>query len=74
MKRHILLRAYVDVQRADYQQQGGHDHYLNAGVGVSWLFNRNMRLSATYDYGTRRPTAGLPISESIALLKLRFAM
>ncbi len=72
--RNLLLTAAVDVQQAEYQQGGGRDRYLNLGFGATWLIDRRLRASATWDWSTRRPGSGTAVEEGIALLRLRFAM
>lgn len=46
-KRNLLLKASAGVQQADYFQ-GGHQTGFTAGLGVTWVMNRSMRVSATY--------------------------
>jgi len=72
--RSILLNAAVHVQQADYQQGGGRDRYLGVGLGATWLIDRRLRASATWDWSTRRADGGRAVDEGIALLRLRFAM
>jgi hypothetical protein len=47
--RNLLLSASAGVQRADFLQGGNAQNGYAAGVGVTWLVNRSVRLSATYD-------------------------
>ena len=53
---------------------------VTLGVGATWLMNRRVQLSATYDFTGQRGsgTATLPISgdymRSLALLTLRFGL
>ena len=68
--RNLLLRAYVDYQRADNQQGGGHETIEAAGASATWLMNRNMRLSGSYDYTTKHATSYGTLSESIVMLRL----
>ena len=53
-------RHRLAVQRANFLQGGGHADRLSAGAGATWLINRHMRLSATYDFtdqqGSSSPT------------------
>ena len=46
--RDLLFRASFGVQRADFFQ-GGHQTGTTAGLGVTWVLNRNARLLFTYD-------------------------
>ena len=43
-------RSPPALQHADYLQGGGQSTGFSLGGGVTWLMNRNMRLSATYDF------------------------
>lgn len=60
--RNVLLKASIGLQRADFFQ-GGHQTGTTAGVGITWLINRNARLSFTYDqtdlHGSSVPTEAL---------------
>jgi hypothetical protein len=46
--RDIIFKASIGLQRADFFQ-GGHQMGTTAGFGVTWVMNRNARLSFTYD-------------------------
>ncbi|WP_428483690.1 outer membrane beta-barrel protein [Rhodopila sp.] len=46
--RNVMLTASVGLQQADYFQ-GGRQSGFTAGAGVTWLLNRSVRLSLTYD-------------------------
>ena len=78
--RNVLLQASASVQRADYLPAGGHANSFSLGAGASWLINRNLRLSATYDFtdqhGSSSPTFETTGSymRSIGLLTLRVGM
>jgi hypothetical protein len=79
-QRNVLLRFSAGVQHVDYLQGGGQSNGFSLGAGVTWLLNRHMRLSATYDFtdqtGSSNPTLQTTGSytRSIGLLTLRFAM
>jgi hypothetical protein len=47
--RDLLLRASVGLQRADFFQ-GGNRTGTTAGLGVTWVLNRNARVQFTYDW------------------------
>ena len=47
--RNVLLSASAGLQRADFLQGGGSQNGYLAGAGVTWLLNRSVRLSATYN-------------------------
>ena len=78
--RNVLFRAYAGIQSDDYLQGGGHDSRFSLGGGVTWLLNRNLRLSATYDFTDQRGTANPTLQttgsymRSIGLLTLRVGM
>jgi hypothetical protein len=78
--RNVLLQASASMQYDNYLQGGGHDSRLALGAGVTWLINRNMRLSATYDFPDQHGTASSTLqttgnyTRSIGLLTLRFGL
>jgi opacity protein-like surface antigen len=48
------LQGRAGVQLAQYMQSGsGTQTSFSVGGGVNWLMNRNMRLSADYDFTTQ---------------------
>ena len=78
--RNVLLQASASVQRADFLTGGGHTSGFSLGGGATWLINRHLRLSATYDFTDQRgsnsltaPTTG-NYTRSIGLLTLRVGM
>ena len=80
LSRNLLLQGYAGVQQANFLQGGGTSSGVSAGGGVTWLVNRNMRVSATYDFtdqhGSTSPsvqTAG-NFTRNIGLLTLRLGM
>jgi hypothetical protein len=86
-KRNIFLQARGSLQYAQYLQSGGGSQTgLSAGAGVTWLLNRNVRLSFDYDFtdltgsaNTINPTnlttlTTRPYTQSIAALTLHFAL
>jgi hypothetical protein len=78
--RNVLLQASGSVQRADFLTGGGHTSGFSLGGGATWLINRHLRLSATYDFtdqrGSNSPTAPTTgnYTRSIGLLTLRIGM
>jgi len=74
--RNVLLQASASVQYANYLPAGGHAGSLSLGGGATWLINRHMRLSATYDFtdqhGSSSPTLQTTgnYTRSIGLLTL----
>jgi hypothetical protein len=80
LRRNLLLHAYTGLQHADFLQGSTQQTSVTLGVGATWLMNRRVQLSATYDFTGQRGsgTATLPISgdymRSLALLTLRFGL
>jgi hypothetical protein len=50
--RNVLLHGRMSVELAQYIQDGGTETNYTIGAGVTWLMNRNMRLSVDYDFTT----------------------
>jgi hypothetical protein len=48
--RYIRLNGYVQAQNAEYQQNGGSQTIASVGGGATWLINRTLRASLTYDF------------------------
>ena len=65
---------------ANYLPAGGHAGSLSLGGGATWLINRHMRLSATYDFtdqhGSSSPTLQTTgnYTRSIGLLTLHLGI
>jgi hypothetical protein len=51
--RNVLLQGRAGVQLAQYLQAGTTQTGFALGASVSWLLNRNMRLTADYDFTSR---------------------
>lgn len=79
-RRDLLLQAYASVQHADYLPSGGFANAVSLGGGATWLINRHLRLSATYDFTDQHGTASSTLqttgnyTRSIGLLTLRVGM
>lgn len=77
--RDLLFRASIGLQKADFFQ-GGHQTGTTAGLGVTWVLNRNARLSFTYDqtelHGSSIPTEALVTgySRGMGLVTLRLGL
>jgi hypothetical protein len=77
--RNLILSASGGLQRADFLS-GGAQNGFAAGAAVTWLINRSMRLSATYDVtgvtdshtGSTQVTGDY--SRQVALITLRFGL
>ncbi len=59
--RNVLLRAQGGVFLDEYNG-GGSQSLVSAGVGATWLLNRALRLSATYDFTARLSNGGGVVS------------
>jgi hypothetical protein len=78
--RDVLLSGSATVRQATFNQTGGQQFGIAFGAGVTWLINRNARLSLTYDFSDVR-NAHLPVgtvagdyTRSLTLLTLRFGL
>ncbi len=84
-RRNILLNGHVQLQNADYGSQAlagvattalqsaGTQTIYNAGVGATWLLNRRIELTATYDYNNRHGSGvGGNYTDNIAIASITF--
>ena len=71
--RNILFQARGSADQAAYQQGGGQATILAGGLGVTWLLNRKMQATMSYDH-TRRLSGSTSFSENVVLLHLHFAL
>ncbi|MDR3532869.1 MAG: outer membrane beta-barrel protein [Rhodopila sp.] len=77
--RNLLFKASLGLQQADFFQ-GGHQSGTTASLGLTWVMNRGMRLSFTYDqadlHGASIPTEALATgySRGVGLVTLRLGM
>lgn len=86
--RNVLLQGRTSYLIANYLQGGGSQNAFTVGAGVTWLLNRNLRLSLDYDFTDQTngnpstfngvpnaTTVGTgPFNRNLALLTLRFAL
>lgn len=73
--RNVLLQGRVSVQNASYFQSSTRQTLYNVGASVTWLINRNMRLTASYDFSdSQQNTAPGSYTRNIMLLQLRFGL
>ena len=77
--RELVLSASAGLQHAAFLQGGSQTGYT-IGLGATWMVNRLMRVSATYDlrglsggHAGTQATAG-PSTHSLALLTVRFGL
>ncbi len=52
--RNVLLTASATVRQASFNQTGGQQVGVSFGAGATWLIDRNLRLSLTYDFADVR--------------------
>lgn len=73
--RDVLFRVSFGLQRADFFQ-GGYQVGTSAGLGVTWVLNRNARLSFTYDQTDIHAagTLGIGYSQGVGLMTLRVGL
>lgn len=77
--RDLLFKASIGVQRADFFQ-GGHQTGTTAGLGVTWVMQRNARLLFTCDWtdlrGSSIPTEAAVngYSRGVSLVTLRLGL
>jgi hypothetical protein len=74
--RNILLSGYLGAQRADYLQTTNNETYYGAGAGVTWLVNRNVRLTATDDVTQRESSSnfGPNYFQNVTMLQIRLGL
>jgi hypothetical protein len=82
----VQLRASGALYLDDYAQHQGNQSLYTVGTGATWLVNRNMQLTASYDFTSRQSTGsatlgiipgqvlGLNYSENRYLLQLHLAL
>ena len=78
--RNVVLTAAATVRQATFNQTGGQQLGLGFDTGATWLINRNLRLSLTYDFTDIR-NAHLPAgsvagdyTRNLTLLAVRVAL
>lgn len=77
--RDLIFRASAALQRADFFQ-GGHQSGVSVGVGVTWVLNRNARVSFTFDQSDLRGSriandvAATGYSRGVGLMTLRLGL
>ena len=78
--RNVLLNASATVRQATFNQTGGQQFGIGFGAGATWLIDRDLRLSLTYDFSDVR-NARLPVgtvagdyTRGVTLLTLRMGL
>lgn len=86
LRRNVLLRASFGFATDEYTGTSSSQSLFTAGAGATYLMNRNMRLTASYDFVKRRSSSGAgpglyggqPTGQSYSdnrfLLRLRMAL
>lgn len=88
LQRNLLFQGRTGVQIAQYLEGGGTQTSYTVGAGLSWLLNRNMRLSLDYNFTAQSgsqtttyngvPTVTSfnngPFSRNIVLLAMHFGL
>lgn len=78
--RNVVLTGAATVRQATFNQTGGQQLGLGFDAGASWLIDRNLRLSLTYDYTDVRNahlsagTVAGDYTRSLTLLAVRVAL
>jgi hypothetical protein len=79
-QRDLLFQLSAGFQHIDYLDGGGTASAFMLGAGATWLINRHMRLSASYDFYDQHSAASANVLttgsyvRSIALLTLRLGL
>lgn len=85
LRRNILLNAHTQIQIADETskvanlpgilQSGGSETQYNVGIGATYLLNRLVHISATFDYNNQRDQVGTgSFTESVGLITVTFQL
>ncbi len=59
LRRNVLLRGTVAYLNDEYSQNQGQQSLYTAGVGATYLLNRNMQVGASYDFAARRSSGAI---------------
>ena len=70
VRRDVLASAHVSYEQALFQNGGGQQTIVSAGTGVSWLLNRNLKLSANYEHAQSISGTRASYSDDTVLLGL----
>ena len=77
LRRDVLANASIGWRQAEYLQ-GGTQSGETAGLGLTWLFNRSARISATYDWvgvhGSGPSGTATGYNRDLALVMLRLGL
>ena len=73
LKRNVILTAYGQIQRADYNSNQNATIY-NAGAAATWKLNRRLALVGSYEYLKRNSNAFNNYNEHLTLLQLKISL
>lgn len=73
-RRDVLLHASAGLQRADYLQGGGQQNGYALGAGITWLMNRHVHVSASWDLSTQHGGGLAGYTRQLGLLSLRLGL
>lgn len=84
-RRNILFNGHAQIQRAEdasrvsdlpgFLQSGGSETLYNVGIGATYLLNRLVRVSATFDYNSQHADNGAgSFNESVGLVTVTFQL
>lgn len=68
-RRNVLLQGRVSLQIADFLQSGAVQTSVSAGGGVTYLLNRNARLSANYDMTSQTNSLSGPLKGGAGVIR-----
>ena len=66
--RNVRLRATAGVYLDEYGQGGGNQNLVTVGTGVDYFLNRNVSLSASYDFAARSSSNNATNSGSLGII------
>jgi len=70
--RNLILNARVGYENDKFEGIDRRDNYYEAGLGATWLINRNFSLGGGYSYRTRNSNQpGTDFDENVVFLRLK---
>ncbi|MGQ3026927.1 MAG: outer membrane beta-barrel protein [Ferrovibrionaceae bacterium] len=70
--RDVLLNARIGYENDKFEGIGRKDNYYEAGLGATWLINRNFSLAGGYNYRTRDSNQpGTNFDENVVFVRLK---
>lgn len=74
LTRDVLLHAGYGIERAEYEQTGSTEVLNTAQAAVTWLVNRNARVTGSYTYLAKKAATGGTLTESVAMIRLQLGI